>query len=213
VFASAPFVKVPFSTVGGAVFFTQVDEQAQGADAVSALGVLGATVAETVEALDEMFSIIAAVCFVNEGATGSDAIPTTVQFQVSLIEGAGADAVVLSSVDFVVSLADGAQAQDADSVARALFAAVIAEAGVAQDSVLGRLLWETIQTAQAQNWQEVVTAQLTLQVTVGAGFSAGAISSGPFSGLGGVTSVAPLPDTWQNLNSSQTSAWVLVKTA
>jgi hypothetical protein len=75
------------------------------------------------------------------------------------------------------------------------------------------LLWETIQTAQAQNWQEVVTAQVTLRVTVGAGFSAGAISSGPFSGLGSEARIAPLPDTWQNLNSSQPSAWILVKTA
>jgi hypothetical protein len=149
---------------------------------------------------------------VTETASGQDHTSALVEVNAAVFELATGLDSVQSVADFSVSLNEGAQAEDA-GFASAVFQAAVLEAGVAEDSPLGQLLWQVINTAQTQNWQVITTAQLTLQVTIGGGFSSGAVASGPFSGLGGDTRIAPLPDTWQNINSSQTSAWILVKTA
>jgi hypothetical protein len=96
--------------------------------------------------------------------------------------------------------------------AAALFITSIQEGINAADTFIGRLLWDTIDTSETSVWAPVETVALTLRVTVGGGFSSGAFSSGPISGLGGITSIATAPDNWGTAITEQSTTWTTVKT-
>lgn len=211
-FSSAPFATVAFAAIGGAFFFTAVADGAVAADSQLTRVSVTSQVNEQTQGADSQLTQVNVTSQVNEQAQGADTVPASALFSISLLEGVGAVDTAISRVNFSVSLQDGVSGVDSVTVAT-IFAAAIQEAGVAADSLLGRLLWEVIQTAQAQDWKSVTTVQLSLRVTVGGGFSSGAIASGPISGLGGDTRIATAPDTWQNINNTQGGTWTPIKTA
>ena len=211
-FSSAPFATVAFAAIGGALFFTAVVEGAVAAETSTAQLSVPASVNEQAQGADSLSTTGSFAHFVNEQAQGADTVSVSVLFPVSLLEGTGANDTAVSRVGFSVSLQDGASGSDTVTAA-AVFAVAIQEAGVSADSLLGRLLWEVVQTAQSQDWKSIATVQLSLRITVGGGFSSGAISSGPISGLGGDTRIATAPDTWQNINNVQGVTWTPIKTA
>ena len=150
---------------------------------------------------------------VSESAQAQDAVASLGVFNASVVESITAQDEAYAGASFVAQIIEDARAFD-QFIGRLLWDVIDTSEttvwGVIDTGVSGN--WGHIDTAQTQNWNTITTVQLELRSTVGGGFSAGAISSGPFSALGGENTVVIRPDEWQNVNTSETTNWQVVET-
>lgn len=210
-FSGAPFSATPFGAAAGFLLSATLAEGASSAVSTQAGAVFTAQVTEASSAATSDVTFVGQGLTVSEMASGGVVVRANVVYPVTVSEAVSASEAGFASVNFVVRFADGAAGGDAVSAAQ-VFTTKIAEMGVAADSPLSRLLWEAIQTGVADPWSTISTIPLSLRVSVGAGFSAGAISSGPFSALGDAASIAQVPSDWQTINNINGVTWTPVKT-
>ena len=180
-------------------------------DEVSAIAVFIGLVNEAVGVSEEVSSVFVFNSLVQELLLAADALTTSIDINGVIIENAGVTENQTTQVVFNSFATEVLQATDAiNSAAR--FITNIQEGVVAAELFIGRLLWDTINTSETSVWEPIKTSSDLLRVTIGGGFSSGSYSSGPISGLGGVTSIATAPDNWNTINTAQPNDWTPVKT-
>ena len=199
-------------TAAGSVdFAVLVVELVSGADEVSAFSIFVGAIAESVDMTDVTSSVLVFNALVQELLTAADELNTSISINGAVIESITVTDIETTQAAFNSSVVVTATLQDRP-LAAAQFITSIQEGVVAAESFIGRLLWDTIDTSETSDWAPVETVALTLRVTVGGGFSSGAFSSGPISGLGGLTSIATAPENWNAVDTAQPSDWTPVKT-
>ena len=86
----------------------------------------------------------------------------------------------------------------------------IQEGVTAADAFISRLLWETINTFEATNWQTIDTAQIVGTALQRGSFAENAFAGGPFAG--GEIEYRIGQVLWIEVNTSQTTTWTVVET-
>jgi hypothetical protein len=169
-------------------------------------------IAEDVEASDQTASPDAAFnAGISEGANTTVSTAALSQVQALVQDSATLVGVVSTTATLNPVVDETVQASE-DIFTIAQIWITIQESVAAADQAIARFLWEPVNTFEVTDWVPITTAQLELRITVGGGFSAGAISSGPYSGLGGNTTIIPAPEIWETDSITQTTNWELVDT-
>lgn len=194
------------------IISTSTTDTSEISDSLLASQVFASSVADTAEAADEieMSDIVFPVRTV-ENASTSETIEARADFLSFTASSVFCYERYLADATFAVKVEESPQASDNNRANRTTIA-VIQESVEAGDAFIARYLWEPINTFEQQTWNTIKTAEVELVVTVGGGFSAGAFSSGPISGLGGVASVVPITEIWTTEDTAQADTWNLVRT-
>lgn len=211
-FGGTSFAATSFATGPGFLYGVVVSESVDVADQnASPQAVFNSTVVESTDVAELLSTTFEVNATVIDAALVVDENSSLVEFSSAVREAVSVDDDVSVVVDFVATTVDGVDVTDTYR-ASSEFISVVQESVSNADRFISRLLWEVINTAEAGNWVVEGNAQLELQVTVGGGgFSSGAISSGPISGLGGSVSLVVVA-TWNNVNSAGTTNWDVVET-
>lgn len=211
-FASASFSSVAYASFGGLLYAAHRADAASGTSAQAARVTFDSRVAEGASGAEVLVSSNVFVLFVQEGASAQTTVsPIGVYFSSVSDAVQGTDSTA-AQVNFAVRITEfGAGFEQFAS--RADYRPLVVEGVDVTDTLLGRQLWETINTQQPEGWRTVVVAQVTIATEIGGGFSAGAFSSGPISGVGGVSRNATLPDDWSGFTVGSLGNWKPIKNA
>lgn len=238
-FASGPFDGLGEFTVqvsGDSIFCTvdinsAVVEQLGVSDLTSRQIIVPRTITESSAGLDSISGVSLFAVSVNESTTtdlvfssnaiftaqvveiisSSDTLTPTISVNSDILEFASATSLIINSTTQNAVVSENVVAQEVIPTTAQVFI-TIAESIRAADEFIARSLWEPINTFEPQSWTAITTAQLELRVTVGGGFSSGSVSSGPYSGLGGVTTIIPADEIWVIDGVAQSTDWSLVDT-
>lgn len=189
-----------------------ITENLAGADSIDGVSLFAVNVTESVTTTDLVFSpnAIFSVQIV-EIANSNDTLTPTISVNSDILEFASATSSIINSTTQNAVVSENVVAQEIIPTIAQVFI-TIAESIRAADEFIARSLWEPINTFEPQSWTAITTAQLELRVTVGGGFSSGSISSGTYSGLGGVTTIIPADEIWETDEVAQSTDWSLVDT-
>lgn len=210
-FGICSFSAAPFSSTAGNVYAVSVVESVSAQDQILALVSFNALVVEALQGSETVSSAFVFNASVQESITATDTLSSVTQINSSIDENINVSDTKTAQVTFPVSVDEGIAVDDSVSTAIAVLANVV-EGIAAADSFIGTLLWDTINTSDTSVWTPIETVALSLRVTVGGGFSSGAFSSGPISGLGGDTKIIDAPDNWTAIDTTQPNDWTPVKT-
>lgn len=189
-----------------------ITESSQVSEVVDAQALFSTLVTDSIQAQDETTAFNAAfVTNVTEAAEASTAFVGVTEVNSAIQELTNLNDTIdnIASLNSVVD--EKAQAKEVIPTNAQIWIS-LQESVRAADQFIARFLWEPVNTFETTNWAPITTAQLELRITVGGGFSAGAMSSGPYSGLGGVTTIIPADEIWEVKNTSQSTNWALVDT-
>ena len=139
-------------------FVGEVSHSADLADeTVLAPSVFNATFSEQIEIAGASSTDATFSCFVEGSAQGNNQVAAVAAFSALLSElSTGQDSVFVTPSVFNAAVSEQGQALD-QVLALAVFFANISEDAVGADEMLGRLLWELINTSESTTWTPVKT--------------------------------------------------------
>jgi hypothetical protein len=149
------------------------------------------------------------VASIQESAEGADVPSSNADFIVSVSESVTVSDAPSAGGDFVNSVSEAVLGTDEFS-STTDFIAQINESVTAADAFISRLLWETINTFEATNWQVIDNAQIVATSLQRGAFAENSFAGGPFAG--GEIEYRIGQVLWTEVNTSQTTTWTVVET-
>jgi hypothetical protein len=196
----------PFSALSGIAYNSAIDEVANVADSIFAQAVFGAILSEQAQGGDAASSLVAVYSAVLEQAQGSDTASSLADMYAAVVEAGSGVATNVARVTFLASIQEAVAADDTVSTI-AIFNAALAESGIASDSIVGRFLWEIINTEQSPEWSAPLPFEYAGNVAAISGF---AFSESPFAGQQWV--YTPVNIEWTTVEADTQTVWNVIKT-
>jgi len=195
------FSAVPFSAVGGVVWYRSVDELVSGAEAVSASVVFQSSVSEQASGASTIHASFAFLGRVFEDVTAADSVVSIAQFNGFVSESASGSVFISPANTMNVSVAEYVVASD-NVIAQSIIPVSVFNSVVISDAIVGRKLWDVIDTYQLGEAESSFT-----KIGTFAGFS---MSGLPFAGSPETASIA---QGWQNVQAPPNTTWTTEDTS